>query len=89
MNGKALTSNELVCLICACEEPSNESARDLMHATGATSATGVIVAIFVAYPSVAAELVGVARKAIAIQRMKCPRLVEESALKCPLEEEAK
>lgn len=59
------------CLSCACENPDNLAARQLLAATEALSSVGVIAAVLIDESPEHLELLRVARKAITEQRAWC------------------
>ena len=59
------------CLACACEDARNVAARQLLFATEALSATGVLAAIVIAESEEHKRIVELARLAIAEQREIC------------------
>ena len=59
------------CLGCACSNPENLAARELLNQTGATSAVGVLATIFVADSPEHDTIVALSRDAIVEQRAWC------------------
>ena len=66
-----LPDGSACCLACACGNPDNRHAKDLLEMTEAMTATGVLAAVFVATSDEHAQLVRTARAAIAEERDVC------------------
>jgi hypothetical protein len=72
-----------ICLMCACENPQNRLARNLLGSAGALSSTGVIAAVFIADSSERESLLLLARGAIAEQRARCMSEGLFASHRCP------
>ena len=66
-----LPDQSSACLGCACQNPDNAAARDLLDAAASLTVTGVIAAIFVTESAEHDRVLELARRAIADQRASC------------------
>lgn len=70
-DSRELPEQATLCLACACANPSNHAAADLLAAADAQTDTGVIAAIFLSTGATRWDLTERARLAIAAQREWC------------------
>lgn len=76
-----LPERAVACLECACDDPSNERAQELMRFVDATTATGVVAALFILDGPDYDRVVEMTRAALATARQTCPHNTPEDP--CP------